>query len=155
MVLAISALMAVVLASSAALLVGELRTPVADGTARQGDTPQGAAPQHRSGMTKGLSVRDSRAEAVDSLGIDVTGLDPALARQLGLGGGVEVATVVPGGPAATGGLTRGDVVIGVDDHPTTSVAELQAAVGDRRPGDVVEITVVRDGERLTLVVSVG
>ena len=53
------------------------------------------------------------------LGVAVQELTPAVARGLGLSveGGILVADVTPGGPAAQAGLQRGDVITGIDGKP--------------------------------------
>lgn len=59
--------------------------------------------------------------------------------------GVLVQTVDPEGPSA-GALQPEDVIVALDGDPVGYVAELQAKIAERRPGDRVEVTVYRDGE---------
>jgi S1-C subfamily serine protease len=84
--------------------------------------------------------------------------------------GVAVTEVRPGTPAEDAGLrastgtetvdgeevpTGGDVIVEFDGKTITSAAELQAAVDARTPGDTVEVTVLRNGERRTIEVTLG
>jgi len=89
--------------------------------------------------------------------------NPALRRSLGLGedeGGVRLSRVLGHGSAA-GILEEGDVLLAVDgvridptghyDHPV--YGRMRAGLlftEGRRPGDVLEVKVLRDGERITL-----
>jgi putative serine protease PepD len=85
-------------------------------------------------------------------------------------GGVAVTGVRDGGPADDAGLqaatdeqtvdgqrvpTGGDVIVELEGTEITSSAELQSAVEAKRPGETVTITVVRDGDRETLEVTLG
>ena len=82
--------------------------------------------------------------------------------------GVTVTDVRDGGPAEEAGLRPatgertvdgrrvpigGDVIVEFDGQEITSSAELQSAVESKRPGDTVEITVLRGGDRRTLEVT--
>jgi S1-C subfamily serine protease len=84
--------------------------------------------------------------------------------------GVAVTEVRPGTPADDAGLreasgsttvngeevpTGGDVIVAFDGEAITSSAELQSAVDAKRPGDTVEITVLRNGDRKTVEVTLG
>jgi serine protease Do len=54
-------------------------------------------------------------------------------------------------PAKRAGIQEGDVVIAVDGQSIESVAQLQQRVGFKKPGDVVQVTVVHDnGTRKTV-----
>ena len=56
--------------------------------------------------------------------------------------GAEVVDVVPDSPAQAV-LTVGDVVTAIDGQPITSSSELVQAIGARRPGDEVSLTLQR------------
>jgi len=57
-----------------------------------------------------------------------------------------VQTVIAGEPA-DGKLQAGDRILAVDGSSVTSVDDVRAAIGDRKPGDDVTVTVRRDGKR--------
>jgi S1-C subfamily serine protease len=84
--------------------------------------------------------------------------------------GVAVTEVRPGTPAeeaelraATGTTTvngqqlptGGDVIVSLDGAAISSPAELQSGIDAKRPGDTVTITVIRDGERRSINVTLG
>ena len=80
--------------------------------------------------------------------------------------GVFVLKVTPGGPAAAAGVrpariergnavTPGDVIVAIGDKPVTSVARLQARLDDFSPGDKLRLTVLRDGKRIGVDVTLG
>jgi putative serine protease PepD len=66
-----------------------------------------------------------------------------------------VRDVRPGSAADQAELENGDIVTRIGDRPVTDAETLIAAVRSYRPGDDVELTVVRDGETLTLPVTLG
>lgn len=66
-----------------------------------------------------------------------------------------IASVEPGGPAAAAHLQVGDVVVKVGDSPIASGTDLAAAIRARKPGDRVQLTVVRDGSERTIIVTLG
>jgi len=51
--------------------------------------------------------------------------------------------------------TGGDVIVAFDGKAISSSADLQSAVDAKRPGDKVSITVLRNGERRTIRVTLG
>jgi putative serine protease PepD len=70
-------------------------------------------------------------------------------------GGAVVGQLVPGGPAAKGGIRQGDRVVQIGNQPVRDPDDLSAAVNDRKPGEKVDIVVERGGERRTLTVTLG
>jgi serine protease Do/serine protease DegQ len=79
-------------------------------------------------------------------------LTPDLAKALGLSvsEGVVIVEVASGGPAARGGLRRGDVVTHVNGHKVRSSADLRNQIGLLAPGEPVELRIVRDGQTRTI-----
>jgi serine protease DegQ len=77
------------------------------------------------------------------LGVEGGDLTTSSARSLGVGGGAEVTRVYPSSPAAGSGLRPGDVVIGLDGHQVTSMANLIMAVHALPPGTKIELDVER------------
>ncbi|MGE5243718.1 MAG: S1C family serine protease [Betaproteobacteria bacterium] len=82
------------------------------------------------------------------LGITVSELGEQLAAYFGArDGGVLVAAVREGSPAARAGLTAGDVITSVDGTPVRSRSEL---VRGLRDGDAVTLGIVRDRKATTV-----
>ena len=71
-------------------------------------------------------------------------------ENLDLPQGVFVNQVNEDGAAAFAGIVPRDVIIAIDNHPVGSVSELQELVARRRPGHVVNVTFIRDGEEKTV-----
>ncbi len=72
-----------------------------------------------------------------------------------VGAGARVAAVEPGSAAEEAGLQPGDVITRIDDRPVTTSTELTAAVRSRTPGEEATLTVQRDGESVTVDVTLG
>jgi serine protease DegQ len=91
------------------------------------------------------------------LGVSIQDLTPDLAEALGVAaaGGAIVTQVEPGSGAEAAGMLAGDVVIAVDGRPVLDAGDLRNAVGLRRVGDRVAITLLREGARLELVARLG
>jgi serine protease Do len=50
-------------------------------------------------------------------------------------------------PAEAAGLRSGDVIVAVNDDPVSQVNELQGRILTQRPGEEVELTYIRNGDR--------
>jgi S1-C subfamily serine protease len=106
------------------------------------------------------------------IGVSSQALYPQLAEKLGLDttfGGL-LAEVVPGGPAEKAGLkggdkevrfqagkwsTGGDVILQVDGHDVIQPDDLARLVAARKPGEKVTLTVLRDGKKEQVEVTLG
>ncbi|MCB8917899.1 MAG: trypsin-like peptidase domain-containing protein [Pseudomonadales bacterium] len=97
------------------------------------------------------------------LGISGTTLTTEMAAQLGLPAGQRgalIVQVVSGGPAAAAGLqgseTSGDVVTAVDGQPVDSIDDLISYLARYgTAGELVNFTVLRSGQTLTVPVTLG
>jgi putative serine protease PepD len=70
--------------------------------------------------------------------------------------GAVIVDVVSGGPAEQGGIQIGDVVVQFGGQAVDSAERLGELIREHRPGDQVEVGVVRsDGSRDTLTVTLG
>ena len=86
------------------------------------------------------------------LGVDAQDLTPEIAQAMALDftKGALVNRVAPESPAATAGLRKGDVVIAIDGRVVEGATDVRNKIGLLRVGDIVALTVNRDGEVLTL-----
>lgn len=119
-------------------------------------------------LTTGATVRHAW------LGIAGADITPALADSLNLtvDEGVYITLVTNGGPADDAGLVPaaqnetqltgdvppagGDVITQADGNPMTGIDELATYLGtEKSPGDTVELTVIRDGETMTITATLG
>ena len=64
--------------------------------------------------------------------------------------GVQLAGVRDGSPAALAGLRAGDVIIRLATKEIRTIEDLTAALGGHKPGDEVEIVVLRGGTQLNV-----
>jgi S1-C subfamily serine protease len=69
--------------------------------------------------------------------------------------GAHVTEVTEDGPAAKAGLKKGDVVTAIDGDPVRNAFTLRFALGRRRAGDKVKLTVHRGEETLELEATLG
>jgi S1-C subfamily serine protease len=69
--------------------------------------------------------------------------------------GAVVAAITQTGPAASSDLRTGDRITAVDGHAIADPAALSAAVLRHKPGERIELTVVRDGKQRTIGVQLG
>jgi serine protease Do len=69
------------------------------------------------------------------------------------GTGVGVQRVTDGGPAAKGGLRRGDIVVELNGQRVPEVEVLRSLVSSARPGEPMKVKVSREGEFRDLTVT--
>jgi S1-C subfamily serine protease len=91
------------------------------------------------------------------LGIQGQNVDPQTAELYGLPvrAGALVIEVVPGTPAETVGLQRGDIITAIDGEEVASMQELAGRIRTLSPGDEVTLTVVRGGEEREVDATLG
>ena len=108
-----------------------------------------------------ISVADQLIETgeVSSayLGVGTTDLSPEDAQRFDLPvqSGAIVERVEPGSGADAAGVRRGDIIVALGDAPIENTGDLLGALRDYQPGDTVELTVVRNGAKRTLDVTLG
>lgn len=81
-------------------------------------------------------------------------LPPALAQIAGRDRGALVASIDDAGPAAVAGVVVGDIIIELAGVAIGDPDALRLALGDR-PGEAVELIVLRGGAKQTLSVTLG
>ena len=91
------------------------------------------------------------------LGVTLSDLNPETARRFDAGteSGALVAGVEPGGPSDDAGLREGDVVTALGSEEVRNSGDLLSALRQYRPGDTVEVTIVRDGGERNVELRLG
>ncbi|MCZ6851614.1 MAG: PDZ domain-containing protein [Planctomycetota bacterium] len=79
------------------------------------------------------------------------GVELGAARQ----GGVMINRTIPDTAADKGGLAAGDVLVTFDGERMATRDRVLDAIASRRPGDRVELELLRDGERISAHVELG
>jgi hypothetical protein len=69
--------------------------------------------------------------------------------------GVKLAGVSAGSPAEKAGAMKGDVIVEFDGMPIKDIYAYTDALAKHKPGDVVQVVVMRDGQRVTLTATLG
>jgi Do/DeqQ family serine protease len=88
----------------------------------------------------GVSIRDMNTELAKETGLNVTQ-------------GVYIEGVTEEGAAKAAGLKKGDVILKVDDRNVNSVSQLQEAVTRHKPGEKVNVVIVRDGKEKNMKIA--
>ena len=90
------------------------------------------------------------------LGVMIQNVTPALADEFKLkeAHGALISEVTPDSPAAKAGFQDGDVVLDFNGKKVDDSRHLQMAVADTKPGTTVPVTVLRNGDKETLKVTV-
>jgi S1-C subfamily serine protease len=89
------------------------------------------------------------------IGVNIRDIDSKLASEKGIKtlNGVYVAGITEDGAAASAGIKEGDVITKVGGNTVNSSPELQEQVSRYRPGDKVEVTLLRSGSEKTVAVT--
>jgi len=83
----------------------------------------------------GVNIADVTSELAEEANIDVVK-------------GVYITNIVPGGAADEAGMKSGDVIVEFDGKNTNTTSELEEQVSKKRPGDEVQVVVLRNKRRL-------
>ncbi|MEY4871542.1 MAG: hypothetical protein RLZZ563_872 [Pseudomonadota bacterium] len=90
------------------------------------------------------------------LGVRIQDVTPDVAEAMGLADAKgALITDVPEGPAKEGGMMAGDVITTFDGTEIGSVRDLTRQVADSPVGAAVPVIVLRDGETMTLSITLG
>ena len=71
-------------------------------------------------------------------------------EELGVVDGVWVREIVEGGSAAGADIQVDDVIVGIDSREIHKMADLHQILASHRPGDKIEVTLVRDKKKKTI-----
>jgi serine protease Do len=91
------------------------------------------------------------------IGATIQNFTAEMAEAQGMGDqrGAIVADLAPNGPSQRAGLAAGDVITAINGHPVKTSSELTREVAKARPGDTLQLDVIRDGKRRTVAVRSG
>ncbi len=89
------------------------------------------------------------------VGVSTRTVDEALQQQFQLSrsSGILVADLAVGGPAEKAGIAQGDIIVKVGDEQMVESNDLLAAIRNMKPGDLVEVTIDRNGETKVITVT--
>jgi serine protease Do len=110
-------------------------------------------------LARGIAdqLMDSGEVVRGFLGIVIQDLTADLARSFGLDQkqGILVAQVTEDSPAAKAGLKQGDIIIAYKDKPVAKVGDFRNQISLTAPGSREQLTIIRDGERRDIAVTIG
>ncbi len=91
------------------------------------------------------------------VGVEYVPLSAAIAAQLNITytQGDYIQSVVSGSPAETAGLQKGDIVTQIDGQDLKTDSSFAEMVDNHKPGDVVTLSVVREGQTQQIKVTLG
>ncbi len=91
------------------------------------------------------------------IGIEYLPLTPAAAAQLNVNvtQGALIESVVSGSPAADAGLQKNDIITQIDGQDLKTDSSLAEIVDTHKPGDVVSLTVNRNGQTQQIKLTLG
>jgi serine protease DegQ len=92
-----------------------------------------------------------------ALGVVPTDITTEIAQRFNLPttSGALVVDVSEGGPAEAAGLKAGDIITEFDGNKIANSLDLVAAIRQKKPGDRVDLTVLRDGKSDTVSATLG
>jgi serine protease Do len=84
------------------------------------------------------------------LGVSIQDIDAKFAEEMNLKQlkGVYVNGITSGGSASDAGIGEGDVITKIQDAPVASVSELQEQISKYRPGDKINVTLMRNNKEV-------
>ena len=83
------------------------------------------------------------------------GQDPFAQGQDPFGQAAAQPAIVPGGPAEAAGLKAGDIITAVNDQTLDAQHPLDLVMSQLAPGQTAHLTVLRDGQTMTVDVTLG
>lgn len=89
------------------------------------------------------------------IGIGISDVTPDNAKffDMSNASGAVVTQVDPNSPGAKAGLKIGDVITQLDGKNVTDAGELQMEVGQKHPGETIQLNVMRDGKSMSIPVT--
>lgn len=130
----------------------DTKNPQSPSQSQSQSQPQSRAQPQVPTQPQAPATNDTTVMRRGRLGISVLPISEELRAKLGAARdrGVLVDTVRSDAPAAKAGLRVGDVITAVDGDAVQSAADIVDAMSDRKRGQGVTMSVVRDGHSLDL-----
>ena len=112
-----------------------------------------------SGMAKDViaQLREGKSVKRGWIGVTIQDIDENTAKALGMENtkGALVTSVLDGQPAGKAGIKTGDVITAVSGQKIDNTNELLRRIAALKPGDSVEMNLLRKGSPLTVSVTLG
>lgn len=91
------------------------------------------------------------------LGINIQEVTPELAASFGLSkpSGALVANVSADSGAAKAGIQAGDIILKAEGKEIIKASDLPIIIGSKKPGDIIDLSVLRNGSISNLKVTLG
>jgi serine protease Do len=89
------------------------------------------------------------------IGVRISDVSEEIAKTAGINSlnGVYVDSVLPQGAAKLSGIKHGDIILKIGDQDVGDASDLEALVGRHRPGDVVNVSIIRNGQTMNIPVT--
>ncbi len=89
------------------------------------------------------------------IGVSIKDVNEEIAKTAGLNNisGAYVDSLTPEGAARVAGIKQGDIILKVGGQDVNDVSSLEELVGRYRPGDKVDVTVMRNGSEVVIPVT--
>ena len=102
-------------------------------------------------------IIDGKTPSHAQLGVSLSSINASIAKRYGFSvdSGAYVSAVSEGSGAEAAGIQVGDIVVAFDGKAVESASDLMLDVRSKNTGDVVTVTVNRDGENQDIQVTLG
>ncbi|NYT65930.1 Do family serine endopeptidase [Alcaligenaceae bacterium] len=110
-------------------------------------------PSEDTGTASTQATEEHKVAPADALGLKVKSVPEATATELGIKGGVQV--VMAEGPAATAGLTEGDIIVTINDVDITGPEQYAKLVSGLATTKAAALLVVRGDQSQWITVTPG
>lgn len=97
-----------------------------------------------------ILVTSGRITGRPTIGISCYALTDSEALALGIDGGIYVSSVTSGGPAEQAGLQEGDIILTANSQALSTLEQFTDLRDQAGVGGQLELTVLRDGETITV-----
>lgn len=102
-------------------------------------------------------IIDGKTPTHAQLGVSLSTVNSSIAKRYGLSvdSGAYVSQIYKGSGAAEAGIEVGDIITKFDGKTITSASDLMLEIRSKNPGDTVSTEINRNGQTLTLDVTLG